>query len=224
MPLNVNLYQHIMNNGLQITSPAVDTGRDVTNSLTSLESALNNPLLESAGINTSTLANARSMVTGATGSVSGNVSKMAQQAQNAIQMSSMAQQVNQLDALANQVPSSCANTTELFGSLQGEADAAFAILSDGASQMMGAINEFLAGVISASQLETVLAAASVLIGDAERELTELLAKELAKAAELLEKIKASSLAQSITALWANPCSKAVMNDVLPADVKAVLSW
>lgn len=223
MALNLDIYQLIMSNGLKISNPAVNAGRETSNQLMALETALNNPALDLLGVDLTVLTSARDSIASTNTNITGSVNAMATTADNAIQMSSMAQQVNRLDALSEAVPVSCSNTTELFGSIQGENDAAFAVVDESASALFQAITDFMSGVIELDEFETLLTTLSDYMSAADREISSLLGKEAAKALEVKNKITSSAIAQNIAMLWDNPCSKAVMNDVLPDDIKRLLS-
>lgn len=222
MVLNLNIYQHIMNNGLTISNPAVNAGRKTSKQLMALEKALNNPALDLLGINLAVLTSARDRIASTNTNITGSVNAMATTADNAIQMSSMAQQVNRLDAMSDAVPSSCSNTTELFGSIQGENDTAFATVDKAANALSQAITDFMSGAIELDEFETLLTTQSNYMSAADSKISSLLNKEAAKASEIKNKIKSSAIAQNIAMLWNNPCSKAVMNDVLPDEIKGLL--
>lgn len=222
MALNLNIYQHIMNNGLTISNPAVDAGRETSSQLMALETALSNPALDLLGIDLAVLTSARDSIASTNTNITGSVNAMATTADSAIQMSSMAQQVNRLDAMSDAVPSSCSNTTELFGSIQGENDAAFAVVDESASALSQAIIDFMGGVIELDEFETLLTTLSDYMSAADGDISSLLSKETAKASEIKNKITSSAIAQNIAMLWDNPCSKAVMNDVLPDEIKGLL--
>ena len=222
MALNLDIYQLIMSNGLKISNPAVNAGRETSNQLMALETALNNPALDLLGIDLSVLSSARDRIASTNTNIIGSVNAMATTADNAIQMSSMAQQVNRLDALSGAVPVSCSNTTELFGSIQGENDAAFAVINKAVSALSQAINDFIGGLIDVDAFATWLATTTDTLSPADSDIAALLSKELAKANEIKNKITSSAIAQNIAMLWGDPCSKAVMNDVLPDDIKRLL--
>lgn len=222
MALNLNIYQHIMSNGLTISNPAVDAGRETSSQLMALETALNNPALDFLGIDSAVLASARDSIASTNTNITGSVNAMATTADNAIQMSSMAQQVNRLDAMSEGVPSSCANTSELFGSIQGETDEAFSMVAESVGSLSQAIMDFIGGLIELDEFETLLATLSDGMSKAESEISGLLSKEVAKAAEIKNKITSSAIAQNIAMLWDNPCTKAIMSNVLPDDIKGLL--
>ncbi|MDD9157001.1 hypothetical protein PVK64_12520 [Aliivibrio sp. S4TY2] len=222
MTLNLNIYQHIMNNGLTISNPAVNAGRETSNQLMALEMALNNPALDLLGIDLTVLTSARDSIASTNTNIIGSVNAMATTADNAIQMSSMAQQVNRLDAMSSGISSSCSNTTELFGSIQGENDAAFAIVYESARALVQGIIDVMGGLIALDEFETLLTTLSDYMSVADGEISSLLSKEAAKVLEIKNKITSSAIAQTIAMLWDNPCSKAVMNDVLPDEIKRLL--
>ncbi|OCH21594.1 DUF7217 family protein [Aliivibrio logei] len=222
MALNLDIYQLIMSNGLKISNPAVNAGRETSNQLMALETALNNPALDLLGVDLTVLTSARDSIASTNTNITGSVNAMATTADNAIQMSSMAQQVNRLDALSGAVPASCSNTTELFGSIQGENDAAFAVINKAVSALFQAINDFIGGLIDVDAFATWLATITDTLSLADSDIAALLSKELAKANEIKNKITSSAIAQNIAMLWDNPCSKSVMNDVLPDDIKRLL--
>ncbi len=222
MALNLDIYQLIMSNGLTVSNPAIDAGRETNAQLAALETELNDPALDLLNIDMSVLTSARDSITSTNTNVIGSVNTMATTADNAIQMSSMAQQVNRLDAMVDGIPASCANTTELFGSIQGESDAAFAVVNESAGALSQAIKDFTAGLIDAIEFEALLTTLTGYMSAADLELSGLLSKEAAKAAEVKNKIMSSAIAQNIAMLWDNPCSQAVMNDVLPDDIKGLL--
>ncbi|WP_140347607.1 DUF7217 family protein [Vibrio parahaemolyticus] len=219
--MNIDIYNKIRTSGLSMTSPAVDVGNQALNQVNQADQALQ-PLENLGVIDLGVLQDARNALSSANNGLTGSVSHIANTANDSLRLSSMAQQVNKLDALSNQVPSSCFNSEALFASVNGACDELFNQIGSLASDISSKVADYFSGVISISELESFLSGIGGMLSEAVDGLASKLAAESELLNEMAEKIKASSLAQSIEALWKNECTQAVLDTTLPPDIKALL--
>lgn len=219
--MNIDLYKHIQANGLNMTSPAVGIGNNALSAVNQADNALQ-PLENLGLVDVNILQSARQTLNMANSSVTGTVSHIAQTANDSLRLSSMASQVNKLDALVNVVPSSCFNSEALFASVNGACDELLNSIADTSAQITNKVSDYLNGLIDTSALEAFLAGIGNSLQSFLDDLSAKLLAELELLNELKDKIQASSLAQSILALWNNPCTQAVLDTTLPPDIKALL--
>ncbi|MBF4249585.1 DUF7217 family protein [Vibrio anguillarum] len=219
--MNIDIYNKIKSGGLVMTSPAVDVGNQALSQVNQADQALEP--LESLGIiDLGVLQTARSALSLSNSSLTGSVTHIASTANDSLRLSSMAQQVNKLDALSNQVPSSCFNSEAMFASVNGACDELFNQIGGVASEISKKVSDYLSGLIDASELESYLAGVGGLLQGGIDGLASKLSSETGLLKEMAEKIQASSLAQSIEALWKNECTQGVLDTTLPPDIKALL--
>ncbi len=219
--MNINIYNQIRSTGLNMTSPAVGVGNAALAEVNAADAALQ-PLEDLGVVDTDILQQARSSLGQANSSLTGGVSQIATTANDSLRLSGMAQQVNRVDALVGQVPSSCFNTEAMFASVNGACDELFNAVGDVAKQISDKVAAYLAGSVDLSELESFLSGVGSALQGSLDGLADKFASETALLQELKDKIEASSLAQSIEALWNNPCTQAVLDTTLPPDIKAHL--
>lgn len=155
-------------------------------------------------------------------SLSGFSSHAQDQLDNALQRSSLAQTAKQVDAFVDDQPPSCANTSNMMGTITGAANSVLSDIGSILGDISGAIASFIAGTLSESQL---LALLSQLIGNLKSN-TGWLDNTASSEQQLLQQILATlkELGQvlNIETLWQDPCGKAVMEQVLPNSIKDLL--
>ncbi|MGE6433138.1 hypothetical protein [Shewanella baltica] len=122
----------------------------------------------------------------------------------------------------NGVPSSCTNLFLATGSLTGElTEPLLGLLAAGADYLTQ-IDAYLSGLLDESALMAMLDPLSEQLSAFGKYMATLFDKENALLAELINTITASSLTQTLTLLWDNPCAKALLNETLPPNIKALL--
>lgn len=218
--MNIDIYNKIKSGGLAMTSPSVGVGNQAISQLNQVSDALGP--LESLGVDLAVLNSAKASLSLANASLTGGVSHIASTASDSLRLGSLAAQANRLDALVGSVPSSCFNTEALFATVNGAVDEAFNAINGVASDLSSKIADFISGNLSLAELESALSSIGDELQAGLDSIKGMIDKELALLTELGEKIQASSLAQSIEALWNNPCTQAVLDQTLPSDIKALL--
>ena len=219
--MNQNLYKNILENGLTLKSPSAAIGSNALSEIRKTEEALK-PFEALGTIDSNVLRDTKNALNIANTGLSSSVSHITNSANKSLQHVSLAKQVNRLDSTINLVPSSCFNSEALFGSVTGACDHLFNGISDMTKGITAKISGFVSGVISQLELEAYLKKMSGLINAATEKISDLLKAETELLNEILSKIKASSLAQSIEALWNDPCAKSILNQTLPAEIKAFI--
>ncbi len=219
--MNSDIYNKILSNGLQMSSPSIDVGNSALVAVNHADSVLA-PLENLGVIDNDILQSTRSSLSKANSGVTSTVSHIALTANDSLRLSSMTNQVNNLDALVYGVPSTCFNSEALFSSVNGVCDEALNTISDTAEQISEKVADYTNDLISASELEAFLSSMAVFFQSDVDSLALQLIAENALLTELKNKIQASSTAQSIEALWKNPCTQSVLDTTLPSDIKALL--
>ncbi len=219
--MNSDIYNKILSNGLQMSSPSIDVGNNALVAVNQADSVLA-PLENLGVIDNDILQSTRSSLSKANSGVTSTVSHIALTANDSLRLSSMTNQVNNLDAQVQGVPSSCFNSEALFSSVNGGSDELFTALGDIAGQISQKVADYLSGVINISELESFLSNTWGFLQSNIDGLASKLAAENQLLTELKNKIQASSMAQSIEALWKNPCTQSVLDTTLPSDIKSLL--
>lgn len=219
--MSIDVYKAIMGGGLNLSSPSVDLGNDAIRDISALESELDNPLLVSL-IDSSVLTTTKASIRAANTSANASVFHMTSTVNSSLTLTSRSNSINKLDAKADGVTKGCDNTLNMFGSIQGESDSAFNEMQSKANELMQGISDLLSGVIDASELESMMASVSDAIGTVVANVETLVSKEQELGKELIQKMEANSVAQAISALWKDPCTQAVLDTVLPQNIKDLL--
>lgn len=219
--MSIDVYKAIMSGGLNLSSPSVNLGNDAIRDISALESELDNPLLEPL-VDTSILSSTKTAIRAANTSANASVFHMTSTLNNSLTLTSRSNAINKLDAKADSVAKGCSNTTNMFGSIQGETDSAFSEMQTKANELSQGISDLLAGVIDASELESMMTSVSDAIGTVVASVESLVSKEQELGKELIQKLEANSVAQVISTLWKDPCTQAVLDTVLPQNIKDLL--
>ncbi|MDC5718263.1 DUF7217 family protein [Vibrio europaeus] len=219
--MSIDVYKAIMSGGLNLSSPSVNLGNDAIRDISALESELDNPLLEPL-VDTSILSSTKTAIRAANTSANASVFHMTSTLNNSLTLTSRSNAINKLDAKADGVAKGCSNTTNMFGSIQGETDSAFSEMQTKANELSQGISDLLAGVIDASELESMMTSVSDAIGTVVASVESLVSKEQELGKDLIQKMEANSVAQAISTLWKDPCTQAVLDTVLPQNIKDLL--
>lgn len=219
--MNIDLFKKIQSGGLSFSSPSIGVGNQAISAVNQADNALR-PLESLGVVNPDILASTRQLLSSANGSLLGNVSQITAMSNDTLRLSSMAQQANRLDALTNQVPSSCFNTEALFATVNGACDEFFNVIGDAANSIVEKVAAYFSGSMSSSALESFLSGIAEMFHSAMNSIAERFAAEQRFLADMKNKLMASSLAQSIEALWNNDCTRAALDKTLPENIKALL--
>lgn len=214
MKLNTQLYQKLRG-GLAVTSPATAVISDASGNIGTAKAQLNQLPGGAGDSYIAQLDAAQSQLNAANGHIEGQKAAVLTQL-------GQADLVNRLDETSDQVPAGCMNTLGGTGMLTGEFNDQFQGIADKAAAMSQAVADYLSGAIDLSQLQGLLDGFGSDLDGFGSSLSSGLSSELALLAELKEKVLAMSQSQAIENLWSNPCSKAVLEQTLPDDVKGLL--
>lgn len=222
MSFNSDLYKKIQSGGLALSSPSIDLAAQSTAQLGALTGALSNPKLIELGVSSGFISSTIASIESSAVAANASVAHMTQTANNSLEMSSQTMGVNKLDAMADGIAQGCDNTMNLFASIQGDSDAFFNDIESQTNALMNSINDLLAGRINLSAFESAINSCLSEVATAVASVDNLIAKEKAHYGEVLNKMKSLSAAQAIDRLWQNDCTKALMETVLPDDIKGLL--
>lgn len=214
MKLNAQLYQKLRG-GLAVTSPATAVISGASGNIGNAKAQLNQLPGGLGDTYVAQLDTAQSKIIAVNGHIEGQKTTVLTQL-------GQSDLVNRLDSVADKVPAGCMNTLAGTGLLTGEFNDQFQGMADQALAMSQAVADYLSGAIDLSQLQGLLAGLGSeldAMGDA---IESALSKELALLAELKEKVIAMSQSQALTSLWNNPCTRAILDQTLPDDVKGLL--
>lgn len=220
MKLDLDLYSYIHQNGMKLVSPATDIANQSIGALTNVEQLLNPISLP--GVDLDVIERTKNAISSANMSMNNTISHISANVNKTLSISSIASQANQIDAFLGGVPSSCFNTDAIMGMVMGAANDLLSYIGDKANQINKAIADFMAGLTDSSQLDAFLSSLSDEIDDLISSVEAFVNAEKALWDEVIEKIKASSLAQTLTQLWNNPCTRAILEQTVPDDMKQFL--
>ncbi len=151
-----------------------------------------------------------------------NMGYMQKLADDAIWLSSKTNLISTLDTMAGLPVSSCVNTDELFAPLTGGATALYEAADQLSSEIIQKIEDFISSIIDVEELEAYLRTLSDLITPIITNFDSMVSSGNAMINSFNQKITNSSVASSIDSVWSNSCTKAVMQAVLPDDIKSLL--
>ncbi|MCS6257465.1 DUF7217 family protein [Shewanella baltica] len=219
--MNIDLFKKIQSGGLSFSSPSIGVGNQAISAVNQADNALS-PLESLGVVNPGILSSTRQLLSSTNGSLLGNVSQITAMSNDTLRLSSMAQQANKLDALTNQVPSSCFNTEALFATVNGACDEFFNAIGDAANSIIEKVAAYFSGSMSSSALESFLSGVAEIFKSALSSIADRFSAEQSFLTDMKNKLMASSLAQSIEALWKNDCTRAALDMTLPDNIKALL--
>lgn len=219
MNFNKNLFNAV-NGGVNFSSPT-------TGKISSVRSGTNAALAKLNDSGLSSLSPAvKTQIQGALNSASSQnnlfESHVNDQLGNAMDRLGTAQAVKQIDTYVDDVPASCTDTNNLLGSVLGAADGALDSLSGYAQGVTNSINSYLAGSTTLAALESALQGFKTQIDSAVGGLVSRMAGEQSLLGELSVRAKALSDTLMIHSLWKDPCAQAVMDQLLPSNIKNIL--
>ncbi|MBO9493851.1 hypothetical protein J7438_07095 [Thalassotalea sp. G20_0] len=152
-----------------------------------------------------------------------NFSNHAQdQVDNAIQRSSIAQTAKQVESYVDQIPPSCLNTEAMMGSITGAVDSVMSAIGGVIGQMSSAITDFISGSMSESELVAMIGTLASELQASASVLADKIKAELEFIEEAFAALKNMSMVISIESMWNDPCGQAVMDKVLPDNIKEFL--
>jgi len=223
MSFNSDLYKAIQSGGLNLSSPSIIVGNSAIAKLDELNLALDNPQLELLMVDPLLIESTKTAVENAKTSASGSVGHMSKIANEALQISSATKAVNTLDAKVDGVAAGCSNTTNVFGSIQGESDADFDELAATAEELIVGIDDFIATQIELDVFEQLMRDISARLATTIAKVATLINKEQVQYTDVVGKLQSLSQSQQVDRLWQDPCTKAVMETVLPDELKDLLT-
>lgn len=208
--------------GLGLTSPALAQTADAKASLAKALSQVKalpvaTPPLD-AGFPASWLDNVTRELEQSLLQLNGTEQTLTQKLADVLPNISHASIVNRIEG----APNGCADLALLTGSLTGELEGPLLGLQRAGAFFLTQINAYLAGSMNDSALMQAFNGQLAALVPLSEFISTLFNKEQALQDTLINTIAASSLAQTLTLLWDNPCAKALLNETLPPELKALL--
>ncbi|MCD9525150.1 hypothetical protein [Photobacterium carnosum] len=220
--MNTDIYNIIKKNGLGLHSPTLNIITDTTSELTkALASVRRLPVITpplTTGVPQSLINNMTTSLASATACASQSAIHIQDNLKNVFTSITQSSMVNNLESLDQ----SCANLTNLTGSITGEIDDFLVGIKNVATQQIKGIEDYLKGLINEIDLQSYLDDLIAQLEPLKKFILTILDKEIALFLDLKNKIESSSLAKSLEALWNNPCAQMLLDHTLPDDLKGLL--
>lgn len=216
--MSSELYSEIYKNGLNLNSPSVDKAADTIATIKDTQSKLQSLPAEDGGLDAALLEETEAALEGALAVVTDSHDQMQTNLDATFATINAASGVNRLEDVEG-----CEYLTNATGSLMGDADGWFDTIAALAAEQAKAMTEFLAGEIALDEITERLRAANASYKAATDSLSGYMGKESALLGDMASKLKASSLAKSLSGLWENPCAKGVLEQLVPDNLKGLLN-
>lgn len=218
--MDTRLYETILNDGLNLSSPSAALSEQLSDGLGSTESLLSS--LSNTPVDPTVVNNAATELQSASSTLVSAMSHINKMAGDSPRLIGLAESVNRIDAAVNQLPSSCFNSTALFGSVNGDADDCMNKIGVTASSINQCIAQYQAGEKTQEQLESCLSAQSTDLKKHVDCVEKTIQREIALLKELKAKLNARAMAQLIWGQWDSPCVKDTLKTVLPSSIQQIL--
>ncbi|MCD9474069.1 hypothetical protein [Photobacterium phosphoreum] len=219
--MNTNIYNIIKERGLGLQSPTLNIITDTTSELTkALTSVRRLPVIApplTTGVPQSFINNMTASLASATACTSQSAIHIQDNLKNVFTSITQSSMVNNLESME-----SCANLTNLTGSITGEIDDFLISIKHVATQQIKGIEDYLKGLINDVDLQSYLNDLIAQLEPLKKSILDIFEKETALFRDLKNKIESSSLAKSLEALWNNPCAQMLLDHTLPDDLKGLL--
>ena len=220
--MDLDIYNTIKDKGLRLSSPTFGVITETTGELNLAMAAVNRlPVLippALVGVPESLVTNMTNSLTGALATTAQSTLNIQDSLNNVFSSITQSSLVNNLEGVRN----SCAGLTELTGSITGEIDGFLNEMKSIATALIKHINDYLAGLIDESELGAFLDALMAKLDPLKNRITSIFDKEKALFSEMKNKLASSGLASMVSNLWDNPCSKVLLEQMLPDDLKELL--
>lgn len=119
--------------------------------------------------------------------------------------------------------SGCGSLSLLTGSISGAIDGSIEDVTTLANGLVEKVNAYLAGTIDEVALTPLLESFQSAAQPFFDELQFIQEKERALLAQMKNTIESASLTKTITGLWQDPCAKALLEPLLPDEIKGLLN-
>lgn len=219
--MNTDIYNIIKERGLGMQSPTLNIITDTTSELTkALASVRRLPVIApplTTGVPQSFINNMTASLASATACTSQSAIHIQDNLKNVFTSITQSSMVNNLESME-----SCANLTNLTGSITGEIDDFLIGIKHVATQQIKRIEDYLKGLINDVDLQSYLNDLIAQLEPLKKSILDIFEKETALFLDLKNKIESSSLAKSLEALWSNPCAQMLLDHTLPDDLKGLL--
>jgi hypothetical protein len=221
--MNTDIYNIIKEKGLGLHSPTLNIITDTTTELTKALAAVNRlPVITpplTTGVPQSLINSMTASLGSATACAGQSAINIQDNLKNVFTSITQSSMVNNLEGLDQ----TCANLTNLTGSITGEIDGFLMGIKDVATQQIKWIEDYLKGLISTIDLQSYLDDLIAQLEPLKKFILDIFEKEKALLLDLLNKIESSSLAKSLEVLWNNPCAQMLLDQTLPDDLKGLLN-
>ncbi|MBE8578713.1 hypothetical protein [Vibrio sp. OPT18] len=218
--MNIDIYKALGNGPITMTCPGLDGAKAAQNQTNDAIRKLNAlGLDELQEVDLELINRIESKLGAANTAMDGAMGHMQHLADNALWLSSKSNMVATLDQMAGQSGSPCSNANKIFGPINGDSNMLFSTTLNIATSIAQKVDDYLSGVLDLPEFESFLSSVGCLIDDATAKFDVMVAEGKATIAEFEKKIMDSSFANTIDAVWNNPCTQAIMQSTLPDDIK-----
>jgi hypothetical protein len=219
--MDLDIYNTIKDKGLRLSSPTFGVITETTNELNRAMAAVNRlPVLippALVGVPESLVTKMTSSLTDALATTTQSTLSIQESLNNVFSSITQSSLVNNLESVDG-----CANLTELTGSVTGEIDDFLHEMKSIAAAQIQHIEDYLANVIDESELGDFLDALIAKFEPLKNSITSIFDKEKALFSDMKNKLASASQANMISELWNNQCSKMLLEQTLPDDLKELL--
>ncbi|MDD9174501.1 hypothetical protein PVK63_06400 [Aliivibrio sp. S2TY2] len=219
--MDLDIYNTIKDKGLRLSSPSLGVITETTNELNRAMAAVNRlPVLippALVGVPESLVTKMTDSLTDALATTTQSTLSIQESLNNVFSSITQSSLVNNLESVDG-----CANLTELTGSVTGEIDDFLHEMKSIAAAQIQHIEDYLANVIDEGELGAFLDALIAKFEPLKNSITSIFDKEKALFSDMKNKLASASQANMISELWNNPCSKMLLEQTLPDDLKELL--
>ncbi|GEK13217.1 DUF7217 family protein [Aliivibrio fischeri] len=220
--MNPDIYNTIKDKGLRLSSPTLNAITETESEINLALSAIDRlPILippALTGVSQSFVDKTKASLNAAIKTTTQARSSIKDGLNNVFSSITESSLVNNLDGTNG----TCSNLTQLTGSLTGEIDESLGKIKAVATSLINHVDDYLNNIIDEIKLETLTGALTSKLDPLNDAITTIFSKERALSAEIKNKLESSSLAGMIEDLWLNPCSKPLLDQLLPSDLKELL--
>jgi prophage DNA circulation protein len=221
--MNIDVYKKLNDGPLVMKCPGLDEAKQTQNGINDVISKLRSLGLDPTnGVNIALITQIEEKLNLSISAMDRNMGYMQSLADDAIWLSSKTNLISTLDDMAGLPVSSCVNTDALFAPLTGGANALYDAASQLSQRIMQKIDDFLSGASDLVDFEAFLNTLSGLIDSSIATFDSMVSEGKAMISAFEAKIMNSSVASAIGSVWDNPCTQAILETILPDDIKDLL--
>lgn len=220
MKLNLNIYQHVEQSGLGLSSSAISVINESTSALSEFDALLISEDL--SAVNQDLISQVQTSILEAKADLSTVSNHVAANLEKTLSMGSVVNQVNQINALVEGSAAEAFNTDSVMGTVMGHANESIAAIAAQADQGIQVVADYTNGVIDVAGFELALTSFMEDVSSVNTTVLGVINAEKNEWDSVINKLNASSQAQAITALWKHPSTQTLLEHTLPPEIKQYL--